>query len=142
MRVVLIDAYRTIEVTAESVPQLVSFPIDNDFLQFAGPHRAAVFRPASYRPGSVAQRCSQRVHRALEMLAPITRERNPSSHTLMLYGRAQLMTGNAAAAEQTLQQATALLPVSPDAFRYLAAAATSLGHHAIARQAEASLARF
>jgi tetratricopeptide (TPR) repeat protein len=81
-------------------------------------------------------------HRAIEMLAPVTREPNPSSHTLMLYGRAQLMTGNAAAAEQTLQQAIARLPVSPDAFRYLADAATRLGHHAIAQQAEASLARF
>jgi tetratricopeptide (TPR) repeat protein len=82
------------------------------------------------------------VRRALEMLAPAAREPNPSSHTLTLYGRAQLMTGNAAAAEQTLQQAITRLPVSPDAFRYLAAAATRLGHHALAQQAEASLARF
>lgn len=82
------------------------------------------------------------VRRAIDLLGPATREPNPSSHTLMLFGRAQLMAGNAAAAERTLQQAIAHLPVSPEAFRYLAEAATRLGHHAVAQQAEASFARF
>ena len=81
------------------------------------------------------------VRRALTTLEPAAHEPNPSSRTLTLYGRALLMTGNATASEQTLQQAVRRLPVSPDAFRYLADAAARLGHHALARQAQDSFAR-
>lgn len=82
------------------------------------------------------------VGRALTALQPAATEPTASGHTLMLYGRALLMSGNAAAAETTLQQAVTRLPVPPAAFRYLVDAATRLGHASVAQQAEASLARF
>ena len=60
---------------------------------------------------------------------------NDGSEARMLYGRALLMTNDAAAAERMLQDAARKLPVDPLAFLYLADAAERLGHHAVARQA-------
>lgn len=82
------------------------------------------------------------VERALTALAPAARQPAATGHTLALYGRALLMSGNAAAAEPILQQAVTRLPVTPAAFRYLADAATRLGHAEIAQAAETDLARF
>jgi tetratricopeptide (TPR) repeat protein len=58
-----------------------------------------------------------------------------SSEALTLFGRALLMTPDAAAAERTLQEATTKPPVDPLAFYYLADAAERLGHYQIARRA-------
>jgi tetratricopeptide (TPR) repeat protein len=82
------------------------------------------------------------VRRALTLLEPAARAPDATGDVLMLYGRAQLLSGNAAAAEQTLQQAIARPPVRSAAFGYLADAATRLGHADVARQAQASLQRF
>ena len=65
-------------------------------------------------------------------------ELNPKAPELaLLRGRAQLLTGNVAAAERSLQIATATLPVDPAAFRYLAQAAQRLGHEETAQVARA-----
>ncbi|HSC27062.1 MAG TPA: tetratricopeptide repeat protein [Vicinamibacterales bacterium] len=58
-----------------------------------------------------------------------------TSETLMLLGRAQLLSGDVPLAERTLQQATERLPVDPLAFFYLADAAERRGHVEIARGA-------
>jgi predicted Zn-dependent protease len=65
-------------------------------------------------------------------------ERNASAPELaLLRGRAQLLAGDAAGAERSLQIATATLPVDPAAFRYLADAAQRLGHRDAAQAARA-----
>lgn len=51
-----------------------------------------------------------------------------SSEALTLLGRALLMSGDTARAQQVLEQATTRFPVDPDAFRYLADAAERRGH--------------
>lgn len=56
---------------------------------------------------------------------------------LLLRGRAELLTGNLAAAERSFQAATATLPVEPAAFRYLADTAARLGHRDVAQLARA-----
>jgi len=58
-----------------------------------------------------------------------------TSEALMLLGRARLLAGDPARAEQALQQATLRFPVTPDAFRYLAEAADRRGHLAAAQRA-------
>ena len=78
--------------------------------------------------------------KALEALAPIASRTDATSETLTLYGRALLMSGHAAAAERTLQQAVSRAPADPAAYRYLADAATRLGHTAIAEDASARYA--
>jgi tetratricopeptide (TPR) repeat protein len=60
---------------------------------------------------------------------------NPSTETLMLYGRALFLSGDVAAAERMLLQAAARPPVEPVVFRYLADAAERLGHVAEAQDA-------
>ena len=80
------------------------------------------------------------IGKAIEALEPIASRPDASSETLALYGRALLMSGNAAAAERMLQQAVSRAPVDPLAYRYLAAAATRLGHGAIADDASARYA--
>jgi superkiller protein 3 len=65
-------------------------------------------------------------------------ERDPQPAALsVLRGRSQLLAGQVAEAERSLQAATTALPVDPAAFRYLADAADRLGHHEIAMQARA-----
>jgi tetratricopeptide (TPR) repeat protein len=58
-----------------------------------------------------------------------------SSEALMLFGRALLLSDEAALAEQMLQQATQKLPADPLAFYYLASAAERCGHLDVARRA-------
>lgn len=58
-----------------------------------------------------------------------------TSETLTLYGRALLRNGEVARAERTLQLAATRFPVDPDAFLYLADAASRLGRTAVAHQA-------
>jgi predicted Zn-dependent protease len=76
----------------------------------------------------------------MEALAPVAARGDASSETLTLYGRALLLSGDAAASERTLQQAVARTPVDPRAYRYLAETAGRLGHSAIARDASARYA--
>jgi tetratricopeptide (TPR) repeat protein len=57
------------------------------------------------------------------------------SEGLALYGRALFLSGDIAAAERILVDATATSPVSPQAFAYLADAAERLGHARDARDA-------
>ena len=73
--------------------------------------------------------------KALEALQPRALAQGASSETLTLYGRAMFLSGNAAAAERVLADATAQTPVDPMAFRYLADAAERAGHAAVARDA-------
>ena len=53
-----------------------------------------------------------------------------------------LVSGNPAAAERALQAAVTRLPTEPVAFKYLADAATRLGHQAVAADAAARYAAF
>jgi tetratricopeptide (TPR) repeat protein len=73
--------------------------------------------------------------KALEALQPRAVAPGATSETLTLYGRAIFLSGNAAAAERLLTEATAQAPVDPMAFRYLADAAERAGHAATARDA-------
>jgi tetratricopeptide (TPR) repeat protein len=74
--------------------------------------------------------------RAIEALERAANTVDATSDTLTLYGRALLLSGDAAAAERVLQQAVARLPVEPAAYRYLADAANLLGHIPVARTAQ------
>jgi tetratricopeptide (TPR) repeat protein len=78
--------------------------------------------------------------KAIEALEPIANRTDATSETLALYGRALLMSGDAAAAERTLQQAVSRVPADPLAYRHLADAASRLGHTAIADDASARYA--
>lgn len=61
------------------------------------------------------------------------------SETLALLGRAQFLSGDPAASERSLTEATAVSPVAPEAFEYLADTAERLTHIAAARDALVSL---
>jgi predicted Zn-dependent protease len=78
--------------------------------------------------------------KALEALEPIANQPDASSETLTLFGRALLVSGNAAAAERTLQAAVNRAPADPLAYHYLADAASRLGHVAVANDAAARYA--
>jgi tetratricopeptide (TPR) repeat protein len=80
--------------------------------------------------------------KAVSALGDVANWPGATSETLTLYGRALLMSGNPRGAEQALQQAVTRLPLEPVAFKYLADAATRLGHASIARDAEDRYARF
>ena len=73
--------------------------------------------------------------KAVEALEPATSGGASSSETLMLYGRALFLSGQTAAAERALQEAVSRPPIDPVAFRYLADAASRLGHADVARNA-------
>jgi tetratricopeptide (TPR) repeat protein len=77
------------------------------------------------------------IGKALEALEPIAARTDATSETLALYGRALLLSGNAAAAERTLQQAVSRAPADPVAYRHLADAAERLGHTRLAAEASA-----
>ena len=78
--------------------------------------------------------------KALEALQPIAGRADASSETLALYGRALLLSGDAAAAEAALQRAVGRTPVDPLAYRDLAEAARRLGHAEVAADAAARYA--
>jgi predicted Zn-dependent protease len=82
------------------------------------------------------------VANAVATLQPAAARPDASGETLTQYGRALLMSGNAAAAERTLQIAVTRLPIEPVAFTYLADAATRLGHTPVAAAAEARASRW
>ncbi len=76
------------------------------------------------------------VAKALEALQLAAGRPGVTSDTLALYGRALYLSGDFAAAERTLQQATARLPVEPLAYHYLSETADHLRHTSIARDSE------
>jgi tetratricopeptide (TPR) repeat protein len=73
--------------------------------------------------------------KALEMLDEVARRSPPGSEALMLLGRAQLLSGDLAAAERSLKQATAQVPIEPAALLQLASVAERSGHLGTARDA-------
>jgi tetratricopeptide (TPR) repeat protein len=75
------------------------------------------------------------LNKALEALDVVARRNPPDSEALLLLGRAQLLAGDVAAAERTLKQATAQLPIEPAALLQLAAVAERGGHPGTARDA-------
>lgn len=76
------------------------------------------------------------VRKAVDSLRPVVESGKASSEAGTLYGRGLLLLGRIADAERVLQQAAALLPVDPLAFRYLSMAARRLGHRDLARDAD------
>jgi tetratricopeptide (TPR) repeat protein len=82
-----------------------------------------------------AQRDRVALNKALEALDVVARRSPPGSEALLLLGRAQLLTGDIVAAERTLKQATAQVPIEPAALLQLAAVAERGGHSATARDA-------
>jgi tetratricopeptide (TPR) repeat protein len=85
----------------------------------------------------VAQARDDRIalRKALGALEGALTASDPTSETLALFGRAVFLSGDIEAAEQTLLEAVARVPVSPMAFVYLADAAERLKHTAIAKDA-------
>jgi superkiller protein 3 len=91
------------------------------------------------------QAAEQRVDRvalskAIEALQPAAAQDTGTSDALALYGRALFLAGDTESGLRTLQQATSSLPVSPEAFVWLAAAAQRRGDAAIANEALADYA--
>jgi tetratricopeptide (TPR) repeat protein len=81
------------------------------------------------------QRDRVALNKAIEALDSVARRSPPGSEALLLLGRAQALAGDTAAAERTLKQATAQLPVEPAAFLQLATVAERAGHLGTARDA-------
>ncbi len=75
------------------------------------------------------------VNKAIEALEAAASRGAPTSEALLLLGRARLLSGDLAAAEQTFKQATAQFPIEPTAFLQLADVAERAGHFATARDA-------
>ena len=86
------------------------------------------------------QRDPSALRKAIEALQPAAALASAASETLTLYGRALLLSGNMAAAERTLLQAVAKLPLDPLAYRYLSDVSRRLGHTTIARDAASKYA--
>ncbi len=82
-----------------------------------------------------AQRDRVALNKALEALDVVTRRSPPGSEALLLLGRAQLLAGDAAAAERTLTQSAAQFPVEPAALLQLSNVAERAGHLGTAREA-------
>jgi tetratricopeptide (TPR) repeat protein len=82
-----------------------------------------------------SQRDRVSLNKAMEALEPVARRSPPGSEALLLLGRAQLLSGNLAAAERTVKQATAQFPIEPSALLQLASVAERAGHLATARDA-------
>jgi tetratricopeptide (TPR) repeat protein len=93
----------------------------------------AIGRALLARSERTGDRASAR--RALSALERALGGTAPRSEGLALFGRALYLSGDAAAAERMLQEAVATSPVDPEAFQFLADAAESLTHSAIARDA-------
>jgi len=73
--------------------------------------------------------------KALSALDPAVRAPNATSEALTLYGRALALSGDAAGAQRTFQQAVQKAPVDPRAFRELAGVAQRRGDLLLARDA-------
>jgi tetratricopeptide (TPR) repeat protein len=80
------------------------------------------------------------VQKGVEALNMASVHDTGSPELLLLQGRAQLLSNAAAAAERSLQAATATLPVDPVVFKYLSTAAARLGHRELAAIAQARYA--
>lgn len=78
---------------------------------------------------------SDALSKALEALERVASTTAATSEVLVLYGRALLMANQPAAAERTLQQATARYPVDPAAFLVYAEVAERQNHVLAARNA-------
>ena len=79
------------------------------------------------------------LNKALEALETLARRGNSNPEALLLLGRAQFLSGDMAAAERSLRQATLRLPVEPAALLQLYVVADRAGHTGTARDA---LARY
>jgi predicted Zn-dependent protease len=77
------------------------------------------------------------IHHAVQAVQVAGAQDNRSPEFLLVRGREQLLTGDAAGAERSLQAAASTLPAEPAVFRYLSQAATRLGHRDVARLAHA-----
>lgn len=75
------------------------------------------------------------LRKALEALEPVATQANATSETLGLYGRALLLAGRQADAEQVLRLASQRFPTDPDVLPQYASVAELLGHEDNARQA-------
>lgn len=75
------------------------------------------------------------VRSARDLVEPVATRSDASGEALAVWGQSQLLLGDAAGAERTLQRAVARVPVSPVAFRALADAAERQGHLTSARSA-------
>ncbi len=75
------------------------------------------------------------VRKALEALAPVAAQSSASSESLGYYGRALVLAGQHAQAEQVLREAAQRLPTDPEVLRHYASVAQRLGHLEDARQA-------
>lgn len=73
--------------------------------------------------------------KAVEALEGALTTADPTSEALALFGRAVYLSGDVEAAEQTLLEAVARMPIEPLAFLYLADAAQRLGHAERAKDA-------
>ena len=84
-----------------------------------------------------AERARDRVglRKALEALEPFTRGPSATGEALALYGRALVLSGDAARGEAALREAADMLPVLPDTLLWLADAAERLGHYPVMRSA-------
>ncbi len=74
------------------------------------------------------------LRKAAEALEPLARRPGASSEALALYGRVLLVSGELAAAEAVLREATLVLPVRLEALAWHADAAERLGRLAVARE--------
>ncbi len=75
------------------------------------------------------------LERARSVLTPIAARPDAPGHVLALLGKVQLLAGETASAERTLQRAVARVPVHPTTFLDLADAAERRGHPTAARSA-------
>jgi tetratricopeptide (TPR) repeat protein len=75
------------------------------------------------------------VNKAIEALEAAASRGAPTSEALLLLGRARLLSGDLAAAEQIFKQATSQFPIEAAAFLQLADVAERAGHFATAREA-------
>ena len=90
-------------------------------------------RVAATRPDRVA------LEKAVEALRTAVVRGGSTSRDLALYGRGLLLKGDSAGALRALGEAATKLPVEPETFRYLAAAAVAQGE---TRQARDALVRY
>jgi tetratricopeptide (TPR) repeat protein len=74
------------------------------------------------------------ISKALEALEPIARRPGAGSEALALFGRAQLLAGDAARAEATLWQASLSVPIRLESLLWHADAAERLGRLNVARE--------
>ena len=75
------------------------------------------------------------VRKAIEALSPVAHQSTPTSHALGLYGRALVLAGRHAQAEQAFKQASEVFPLDLEVLPQYASTARRLGHLEDARRA-------